>query len=648
MSITLEEILKKEPNFRPRDSFSSIGKVLRDSGQFGRLIGNRKYDETGENPSRKYVWLGRVVTDEVTKEELFYLPELGVYQLSMDEGFKPRPEYSYGLHKPERYMLQYGSMWVYEELLQRTKFGSVINAIAPELTETLNALLAYKLTHPTDANYRGLGWYEKSYVKLLYPNAAMSSGALSIFLSEIGKDYNYKKFFNLYLNYLINNDNTSKLIDFPLLIDSTGLPNDIKIPITALSNHNGDINNEIRLIYVTDKISNLPIYFHYISGNIVDVSTLKYVIMTLKLYNIDIKSIIMDAGYNSVENLKYLNSLNIDFITRMQENRSEYKNIIKEHGVDIEHPKYLVEYQNKTIFCKKLNVTLDNLNFYAYLCYDGERKTTELNTYRKNFFKHPDSYDVKNEKFNSLAKFVLISNHDFETNEIMQNYYQRQQIEQNFDVTKNSAHIIPLRTHNEETFRGHLLVSFIQTIILLLLDKQLVDAKIDPLYVFSTMNDLYIDIYDKDIKILHSLRKEEKNIIQELKLEPKYGIESSEYKHPYLKQIAKSKTRGRPLGRKNKQQRYLQKKSDATDPEILHENEYSAENSYGQVSIENELALTKTVEHNKRGRGRPKGSKNKLNQPNKSSNFVSSSSSGIVGNGKKTRGRPKGSKNKLK
>ena len=59
-----------------------------------------------------------------------------------------------------------------------------------------------------------------------------------------------------------------------VLVDSTGLPNDIQIPITAVDNHNHVISNEARLILVVDRKSGLPLYFRYVAGNIVDGSTL--------------------------------------------------------------------------------------------------------------------------------------------------------------------------------------------------------------------------------------------------------------------------------------------------------------------------------------------------------------------------------------
>jgi len=55
--------------------------------------------------------------------------------------------------------------------------------------------------------------------------------------------------------------------------------------------------------------------------------------------------------------------------------------------------------------------------------------------------------------------------------EILPLYYTRQQIEQVFDITKNYAEVLPLRVHSEETFRGHLFVSFVAAIACHLMQK---------------------------------------------------------------------------------------------------------------------------------------------------------------------------------
>jgi transposase len=116
---------------------------------------------------------------------------------------------------------------------------------------------------------------------------------------------------------------------FNLLIDSTGLENAIKIPITAINKHNGIISNEMRLLVVADKISGLPLFYRYVPGNIVDVSTLINIINEIKEYNININRAILGAGYYSDANIKFLIGSNILFMTRLSEKTEIYNLLIK-------------------------------------------------------------------------------------------------------------------------------------------------------------------------------------------------------------------------------------------------------------------------------------------------------------------------------
>lgn len=59
--------------------------------------------------------------------------------------------------------------------------------------------------------------------------------------------------------------------------------------------------------------------------------------------------------------------------------------------------------------------------------------------------------------------FAILSGSDYPIDEILPAYYQRQAAEQIFDFAKNYTKLLPLKTHSEETFRGHLILSYIAT-----------------------------------------------------------------------------------------------------------------------------------------------------------------------------------------
>ena len=175
------------------------------------------------------------------------------------------------------------------------------------------------------ANCHAETWYEGSYARMLYPQANVTGQKISEMLGFIGNEWSYRGFFREYAK-LLKRKNEGE----DILIDSTGLPNSIHFPLTAVSNHNGKISNEVRLIYAVQQGTNLPLYFRYRPDNIVDVSTLCTTINEIKAYNINVKYAILDAGYLSEDNINELYDGGISFVSRVKGNSRIYKNAVKD------------------------------------------------------------------------------------------------------------------------------------------------------------------------------------------------------------------------------------------------------------------------------------------------------------------------------
>lgn len=89
-------------------------------------------------------------------------------------------------------------------------------------------------------------------------------------MRSIGNSENVLKFFENHMKWIKENISSDKAI----IIDSTGLPNSIHMPLTAISNHNGKVSNEARMITTLQRDTGYPLMFRIIPGNIVDMNTL--------------------------------------------------------------------------------------------------------------------------------------------------------------------------------------------------------------------------------------------------------------------------------------------------------------------------------------------------------------------------------------
>ena len=89
--------------------------------------------------------------------------------------------------------------------------------------------------------------------------------------------------------------------------------------------------------------------------------------------------------------------------------------------------------------------------------------------------------DVHERMAKEGAFILVVSSRKIAKNNILPHYYTRQHIEQVFDIGKNYADMLPLITQDEDTFRGHLLLTFISTVIIRRLHELLKDSEYNPL-----------------------------------------------------------------------------------------------------------------------------------------------------------------------
>lgn len=506
------------------------------------------------------VYLGKLIN----KEELIFSSKgRGFFHFSIENGYKPAnvvetPQvFGPGVFVDDGKILVFGDIFIFDEILDRSGLKEALKDFLSTDADrnTFFSTVAFKLLNHGEPSTSALSWYENSYARVLYPNAVMDDRRLSEFKSRLGQWNVCNDFFRRYLNYLTNN--TSDRYECPILIDSTGLPNDIDIELTSVNNHNGIISNEIRLIYIVDQNTGMPIYFRYISGNVIDVSTLYNTLRELEIFNIDIKFLILDAGYYSESNLANLFSLNIPFLVRMVPNRVLYKKLVSEHSFDLLKTKNLCFYGDRQLFIKKISVFVCNNDAFAYLIHDEETAYLErkknINLLRDDKDINYDDYD---DKMKFHGKFVLLCSKDINVNEIVPLYYTRQKIEGVFDICKNNADLLPLRVQTDERIRGQLLLSFFASVIYILTSLKLKNSKYSAKKAFKCLQYLFLKAFPNNNYIIIEPTKQHNDIIKYLELEYPFLIKFPNPKsYNVFTNSVKSK-KGRPKGAKGKQKKY--------------------------------------------------------------------------------------------
>jgi len=518
-------------------------------------------------------------------------PETGEYS-DVPPDFVPS-NITDGRTKPPKISLDFGDTFFMDSFLKASGLIDVVDAIDYKNRDTLRAMLLF-YTLSGMANCDAIIWYKGNVVQHLYPKANLISQRISDFLASIGTPENQMAFQTAYLKYV--REHYCK--DMNLLIDSSGLPNGIHFPLTCKNVHNGKVSNEVRLVFVVQKHNGLPLYYRAVPGNIVDVSTLERIFLHLDSLGVNIDSCIIDAGYNYNDNLDLFydesHQCKIDFITRVGANDKTVKSLVKEVLPSIESKENFIKYQDRYLFIVKRKImvgTAQNNPANLYIGLDFSRMSDELHKLIKRAKNNAFTCDEVFEAMQTEGIFGIVAGKDYSTEEILPAYYSRQDAEQIFDFAKNYTKLMPLRVSSEETFNGHLLLSYIASCAVKMIQLRLKEANLFFGSRFEYLRNQKCTVYPTRI-VTDVPKKEANDTYKAFEMKCPSVIP---FKDGILKYTpAEAKT----LPKAEKIKSGIKKK----EPE-------NRQNT-GKQSFKNKSTAT-TISRIARGRGRPKGSKNK-------------------------------------
>ncbi len=455
------------------------------------------------------IYLGRVINKE---QCIFKSRARGIFRYDLATNtFHPVPvdyEEPKGYRKtkyPVRptLVVSFGDVYLLSEFVKASGFINAIDAIGYRNTDTLYALLAYYILSP-HANSHAEDWWDLTYARFLYPKAQLTSQRISDALADIGSEDAKRCFFREYYRFL-EKSNDSEISPNPngiedgILIDSSGLPNSIHFPLTAVNNHNGVVSEEIRLIYVVQQRTGLPIFFRYVAGNVIDVTTLTRTIAELKANGVNTKFAILDAGYYTGVNADILLDAGVSFVTRMKSNFKVYKQIVMDHLVGLECKDNLVRYNKRLVYIKCVPCLIgekSNRRAYAYLCKDLSMKR-EL---EKHLIERAEDQDMSDgdifDAMQTQGVFMLVASRKIAKENLLPLYYTRDQVEKIFELCKQDAKILPLNVGTQATFRGHLLMTFMAAVILKLMSDKLKGTSLTVESMFTNLHEQHAIIYE--------------------------------------------------------------------------------------------------------------------------------------------------------
>lgn len=255
-------------------------------------------------------------------------------------------------------------------------------------------------------------------------------------------------------------------------VDSTPLPNDIvDNPFNALCCHGVSGSTVMtRLVMILDEQTDLPVWYDIIPGNVIDLNTILYVMEDVKItLDIEIDDFVLDAGYASKELFTaYHIGTEKKFIVRCPARRGYHtQTIYREIKSMMPRGKYEFVRDRHLYFGFRKKVKLFGQPVYYYIYVD---KNNALQHHREAVMKDPERFKKMSDKDKDWESvrygyFILISNYDATPEEILDNYFNRVDIELAFRTAKEYLQLLPLSKWTDKTVRGKILNDVISLIV---------------------------------------------------------------------------------------------------------------------------------------------------------------------------------------
>ncbi len=402
--------------------------------------------------------------------------------------------------KLEKAILDFGDSFAINEIAKNMGLSDIIKDSFGELSNSIMGLSCYQIVEGS-AMHTYEDWFEGNIVSKLFPGAKTKSQDISRLIEKLGKQELQQKFFRNYVAKF-----------FPqktgLLIDSTALPSAINSSINAFGYTSGGIKENITCLMLVDKDSKLPIYFRAIGGDISDNSTLQTTIKEIKHLGLNAGSAILDAGYCSKENLKYMCKEEVDFVTRLPRSHKIFFELVDEIKLE-ESVTSAVQYGDRVVFIASKESTIYGEKMFAHIILDPSKKAKDMNITLKDKLDEECEESEKsdlNNKIKYSGFLVLLTKSKIDKQDILPTYYTRQAIEQIFGFAKSNNNLLPLRVHSEQSINGYVMLVFL-SLILFITARQKLQPDITTDKALLRLRGLKAKIYDQEILVQEPNRK---------------------------------------------------------------------------------------------------------------------------------------------
>jgi transposase len=304
--------------------------------------------------------------------------------------------------------------------------------------------------------------------------------------------------------------------------------------------------------------SKLPVYYNLYNGSIVDKEHLIFMLENSRRYNIEKIRFVMDKGFVSSKNLRYMNDNNMPFLIPLPMSRIDAKRLIDENRDSLK----LVENRINSykVYGVRVDYMMEEIPLQAYVYYSSSRYSDEeeklhgdiekmeedlkkLSSPKHLSLKMKEYFDIEriqNPAIISCSKnlkkiqkaqtylgyFIFLTSKNYAKNpeEIISIYRNRDIVEKAFDDLKNGIDYKRLRTHYSHTTEGKLFVGFLALIIRAWIVSKKKETEIKSLSVGKILYEIKKIrqvVFSDGSRITNPLTKKQKKILECLNISTK-------------------------------------------------------------------------------------------------------------------------------
>ncbi|MDR1871153.1 MAG: IS1634 family transposase [Deltaproteobacteria bacterium] len=429
--------------------------------------------------------------------------------------------------------LYYGAIYLLERI-----GGSITGVIEdlsicfPEIYTKLLSIVFYLILESHSPLYRFNRWALDHKHPYGYP---LSSQRISELIIDNISERQKQEFYKLQASRRIEND--------ILAFDTTSVSSNSQLIKSVKYGRNKDDEHlpQINIAMLIGENSRLPVFYRMLPGNISDVSTIEKLIKDIEFLNIKDIKFVLDRGFYSSKNINLMYKHRHKFIISSRRNISIFKDFLldaqklfKDDKINYEFydeklnvysKEYKIEwkYIEKNKYNQITNDEHRDLSVHIY--YNESRGKDEkqklyieikeveyllnnnqpLNEKQKNISKKYfisnnslDSnkkvvinLDAVSEKNKDFGFFILITNYNISSHEVLSIYRNKDIIEKCFDNLKDRLELKRTEVHSDRALDNKLFILFIALIFISHIDKVM---KINNLYKNRTMDQLLDDL----------------------------------------------------------------------------------------------------------------------------------------------------------